>query len=171
VKEEPCLSPWLLQVAASRRHFGGREFMFEKMSMPLEKNLPIAGSPETNKKIRPETANETSVERQTVGKDLLRTRQDAGLSREEVRKLFGHWDKNELYRWESDRRIPNLESAMKLAIIYDCSIETLCPSLWDEQKRRIEERRVKLASENRDQKFKNMPAGRRASWEIEDDVS
>lgn len=58
---------------------------------------------------------------------LLRARRRRVLERKQVSSLLGYRGTQVLAAYERGERIPGLENAIKLALIYDCSLEAIFP--------------------------------------------
>ena len=108
---------------------------------------------------------ERHPDRKVVGRDLSQARKKAGLSREIVRKLLGHFDKQMVYRWESGKRTPSLESIVQLGVAYQCSLQDLCPSLWSHYSSNIDKRRAELEAQSQNQPYRREVAHRTRKWE------
>jgi len=58
---------------------------------------------------------------------LWRARRKSGLERKQAARLLGHKSPDPVARYERGESEPNLDNALKLSIIYGCSLEDLFP--------------------------------------------
>jgi len=84
---------------------------------------------------------------------LLRKRQ--GLGQKQVAYLLHHHTADQVSRYEKGLRIPNLETALKLSIIYDAPVRLLFTDLYEELQRDIRER-IKAAPKLKET-YPNLP--------------
>ena len=62
---------------------------------------------------------------------LRRCRESKGLSQSEVAKLLGFKDKTWISHWERGDAMPNLVSILRLAVLYEATVEGLFRDLFN----------------------------------------
>lgn len=77
---------------------------------------------------------------------LWRIRQASGLELKQVAKLLGHRSSESLSRYEKSNSQPNLQTAIKLMLIYNSDLKEMFPDLFECCRREIEMNLKKSAS-------------------------
>jgi len=61
---------------------------------------------------------------------VIRARRQRGFERKEVSWLLGHKGPQALAQYEQGKRLPSLENAIRLSLVYGCEIEDLFPERY-----------------------------------------
>jgi len=82
--------------------------------------------------------------RQLIGSELKKARTTAGVNKHQLMRLVGYFERSVFYRWEKGAFLPSLGNLIRLCIIYDCSLQELCPSIWKIVQVELENRKKAL---------------------------
>lgn len=70
---------------------------------------------------------------------LWRIRQANGLELKQVAKLLDHRSSESIARYEKNESLPNLQTAIKLMLIYNSDLKQMFPDLFEKCRREIED--------------------------------
>jgi len=85
--------------------------------------------------------------RKPLNNQLRRYRKKRHLSQRQVAELIGHRQAGHVSAWEAGKRLPNLQSALKLSAAINCPIEVLFAPLFRAIRDPVILRRKTLESE------------------------
>lgn len=75
---------------------------------------------------------------------LWRIRRKRGLERKQVAWMLGHQSPDPIARYERGERRPSLDTAIKLAVLYDCPIEEIFGEKYDVLRSELSSRTLKV---------------------------
>ena len=80
---------------------------------------------------------------------LLRARRRRAFERKQVSSLLGYRGTQVLASYERGDRIPGLENAIKLGLIYDCSLEAIFPGAYHSARQDLSKSALKGLTSNK----------------------
>lgn len=75
---------------------------------------------------------------------LWRIRRKQGLERKQVAWILGHGSPDIISRYERGDQQPSLDNALKLSIIYNCTLEDMFPDRYRLYRSQLSERTLKI---------------------------
>ena len=69
--------------------------------------------------------NVPTIDMTGTGRNIVKLRQNAGLSVKDLQDIFGFAPPNAIYKWQKGNSLPTVDNLVVLAKIFKCSIDDI----------------------------------------------
>ncbi len=69
--------------------------------------------------------NMPTIDMAATGQNIIRLREEAGLSVRDLQEIFGFTTPQAIYKWQHGASMPTIDNLVVLAVVFEVSIETI----------------------------------------------